>query len=84
MSVREGKVAFLLSYPFPLIHSFKNLVKALDFFRKRHMDTNIYIYIYFFFFFRASEKSFIPIRNALGYRILGICGSIEHKREQNQ
>ena len=35
-----------------------------------------------FFFF--SEKSFIPIRNTLGYRILEICGSIEHKREQNQ
>ena len=33
---------------------------------------------------RAAEKSFIPIRNALGYRILGIRGSIEHKREQNQ
>ena len=23
---------------------------------------------FFFFFFRASEKSFIPIRNTLGYR----------------
>ena len=36
------------------------------------------------FFFFLSEKSFIPIRNTSGYRILGICGSIEHKREQNQ